>query len=223
MGGDSNRRGRGYTPYSCQKLLTEALPSGGQAQGCPYRTYSPDNLISLLQNVGVSDKELTKGVRELVGKQKYHVACNLVFEHAHKNELKKVRLFGAVSFSSANDFAGEGRITMACKRTGHHSTSQHLLQAQLSAQEPRQSAVWRHWCGWPFTIFGRVRRMFEHSLQHARNTTEDLILARRHGYGSEQKQHCVTSKRWGNRSLGFGLRKTGARSRVLVALTSPSG
>lgn len=97
VGGDGNRRGKGYTPYSCQKLLTEALPSGGQAQGCPYRTYSPDNLISLLQNVGVSDKDLTKGVRDLVGKQKYHVACNLVFEHAHKNELKKVRMIGTVS------------------------------------------------------------------------------------------------------------------------------
>ncbi|KAF7197071.1 putative DNA primase large subunit [Pseudocercospora fuligena] len=91
VGGDSNRRGRGYTPYSCQKLLTEALPSAGQQHGCPYRTYSPDNLITLLQNVGVSDRELLKGVREDVGKQRYHIACNRVFEAAHKNELKKVK------------------------------------------------------------------------------------------------------------------------------------
>lgn len=91
VGGDANRRGRGYTPYSCQKLLTEALPSSGQNHGCPYRTYSPDNLIALLQNVGVSDRDLLKTVREDVGKQRYHIACNRVFESAHKNEIKKVR------------------------------------------------------------------------------------------------------------------------------------
>lgn len=92
VGGDANRRGRGYTPYSCQKLLTEPLPSNGQQNGCPYRTYSPENLITLLQNVGISDKELLKGVREDVGKQRYHIACNRVFESTHKNELKKVSL-----------------------------------------------------------------------------------------------------------------------------------
>lgn len=91
VGGDQNRRGRGYSPYSCQKLLTEALPAGGQTHGCPYRTYSPDNLIAMLQSVGVSDRDLLRGVREDVGKQRYHIACNRVFESAHKNELKKVR------------------------------------------------------------------------------------------------------------------------------------
>lgn len=90
VGGDANRRGRGYTPYSCQKLLTEPLPASGQNHGCPYRTYSPDNLISLLQSVGVCDKDLLRGVREDVGKQRYHIACNRVFEAAHKNEIKKV-------------------------------------------------------------------------------------------------------------------------------------
>jgi DNA primase large subunit len=91
VGGDSNRRGRGYTPYSCQKLLTEALPSGGQTHGCPYRTFSPDNLVSLLQSTGFSDKDVIKSVREDIGRQRYHVACNRVFEHAHKKEIKKVK------------------------------------------------------------------------------------------------------------------------------------
>ncbi|KAI7238486.1 DNA primase large subunit [Hortaea werneckii] len=93
VGGDANRRGRGYTPYSCQKLLTEAPPSGGQTHGCPYRTYSPDNLIGLLQNVGVNDRTLLRDVRDDVsnGKTRYHIACNRVFEHAHKAQLKKVK------------------------------------------------------------------------------------------------------------------------------------
>jgi len=61
VGGDANRRGRGYTPYSCQKLLTEALPGTGQQHGCPYRTFSVDNLISLLQASGVKDREVIQG------------------------------------------------------------------------------------------------------------------------------------------------------------------
>ncbi|CAK4030642.1 DNA primase large subunit [Lecanosticta acicola] len=91
VGGDANRRGRGYTPYSCQKLLTEALPAAGQNHGCPYRTYSQDNLIALLQNVGVTDRDLLKTIREDVGKQRYHIACNRVFESTHKNEIRKVK------------------------------------------------------------------------------------------------------------------------------------
>lgn len=91
VGGDANRRGRGYTPYSCQKLLTEPLPTAGQTHGCPYRTFTADNLIALLQQTGVSDREVLKGVREDVGRQRYHVACNRVFEATHKKEIKRVK------------------------------------------------------------------------------------------------------------------------------------
>ena len=91
VGGDANKRGRGYTPYSCQKLTTEAPPGPGQVHGCPYRTYSVDNLIPLLQSVGVSDREVLKGVREDVGRQRYHIACNRVFEHGHKVEMKRAK------------------------------------------------------------------------------------------------------------------------------------
>ncbi|QIW98241.1 hypothetical protein AMS68_003759 [Peltaster fructicola] len=91
VGGDSNKRGRGYTPYSCQKLLTEPLPSAGQNHGCPYRTYSPDNLITLLQNMGMNNPEVLRGVKDDVARQRYHIACNRIFEAAHKNELKRVK------------------------------------------------------------------------------------------------------------------------------------
>lgn len=91
VGGDANRRGRGYTPYSCQKLLTEALPGPGQSHGCPYRTFAPDNLVSLLQRVGVQDRETLSGVKEDVKKMRYHVACNRVFESVHKREIKRVK------------------------------------------------------------------------------------------------------------------------------------
>jgi DNA primase large subunit len=100
VGGDSNRRGRGYTPYSCQKILTEPLPGPGQMHGCPYRTFTQDNLIGTLQRMGVNDRDLLKTVKEDVTKQRYHVACNRVFEHAHKREIKKVKDDGTWS---AND------------------------------------------------------------------------------------------------------------------------
>lgn len=97
VGGDANRRGRGYTPYSCQKLLTEPLPGPGQSHGCPYRTFTPDNLASVLQRTGVNDRDLIKTVKEDVVKQRYHVACNRVFEWAHKREIKKVKDEGSWS------------------------------------------------------------------------------------------------------------------------------
>ncbi|KAF2000734.1 subunit of DNA primase [Amniculicola lignicola CBS 123094] len=97
VGGDANRRGRGYTPYSCQKLLTEPLPGPGQAHGCPYRTFTSDNLVALLQRTGINDWDVLKGVKEDVGKQRYHVACNRVFEHAHKREIKRVKDDGSWS------------------------------------------------------------------------------------------------------------------------------
>ena len=97
VGGDANRRGRGYTPYSCQKLLTEPLPGPGQSHGCPYRTFAPDNLLTMLQRVGVNDRDVLKQVKEDVGKTRYHVACNRVFEWSHKREIKKVKDDGSWS------------------------------------------------------------------------------------------------------------------------------
>jgi len=97
VGGDANRRGRGYSPYSCQKLITEPLPGPGQSHGCPYRTFATDNLIALLQRTGVADREVLSDIREDVKKHKYHIACNRVFEYTHKKEIKKVKEEGSWS------------------------------------------------------------------------------------------------------------------------------
>ncbi|OJJ47875.1 hypothetical protein ASPZODRAFT_131474 [Penicilliopsis zonata CBS 506.65] len=100
VGGDANRRGRGYAPYSCQKILGDTGSGAGQTHGCPYRHYSVDNLISLLQSTGVTDKELLRGVREDVERTRYHIACNRVFDWTHKAEIKKVKEDG--TWSQAN-------------------------------------------------------------------------------------------------------------------------
>jgi DNA primase large subunit len=91
VGGDANRRGRGYSPYSCQKILTEHPPGPGEAHGCPFRHFSVDNLTSMLQATGVNDRDVLKVVKEDVEKKRYHIACNRVFEWGHKGEIKKVK------------------------------------------------------------------------------------------------------------------------------------
>jgi DNA primase large subunit len=76
VGGDSNRRGNGYSPFSCQKILTEHPPGPGESHGCPYRHFSTENLTALLQAVGVRDSEVLRGVKEDKEKMKFHLACN---------------------------------------------------------------------------------------------------------------------------------------------------
>ncbi|EQL00939.1 hypothetical protein G6O67_005103 [Ophiocordyceps sinensis] len=91
VGGDSNRRGGGYSPFSCQKILTEHPPGPGEAHGCPYRHFSLENLTALLQQMGVADRSVLQGVKEDKDSTKYHLACNRVFEHVHKAEIKKAK------------------------------------------------------------------------------------------------------------------------------------
>lgn len=76
VGGDSNRRGGGYSSFSCQKILTEHPPGPGEAHGCPYRHFNLENLSTLLQGMGVSDRSVLQGVKDDKDKQKYHMACN---------------------------------------------------------------------------------------------------------------------------------------------------
>lgn len=76
VGGDSNRRGGGYNPFSCQKILTEHPPGPGEAHGCPYRHFNLENLTTLVQAMGVTDRSVLQGVKEDKDHQKYHMACN---------------------------------------------------------------------------------------------------------------------------------------------------
>ena len=97
VGGDAIRRGKGYSPMSCQKILTEHPPGSGEAHGCPYRHFSVDNLTTLLQQTGVRDRDVLRGVKEDVEKKKYHLACNRVFDTMHRNEIKDVKEDGSWS------------------------------------------------------------------------------------------------------------------------------
>ena len=95
VGGDATRRGRGYSPFSCQKILTEHPPGNGESHGCPYRHFSVDNLTSILQQTGVNDRDVLRGIKEDVEKKRYHIACNRVFEWAHKGVIRRVKEDGS--------------------------------------------------------------------------------------------------------------------------------
>lgn len=91
VGGDANRRGRGYSPFSCQKILTEHQPGPGESHGCPYRHFSVDNLTALLQATGVTDREVLRGVRDDVAASRFHIACNRVFDWSHKEQIRRAK------------------------------------------------------------------------------------------------------------------------------------
>ena len=95
VGGDSTRRGKGYSPFSCQRILTEHPPGSGESHGCPYRHFSVDNLITLLQTTGVSDRDVLRVVKEDVEKKRFHIACNRVFDWAHKVDIARVKEDGS--------------------------------------------------------------------------------------------------------------------------------
>ncbi|KAI1491429.1 eukaryotic and archaeal DNA primase, large subunit-domain-containing protein [Biscogniauxia mediterranea] len=97
VGGDSNRRGGGYGPFSCQKILTEHPPGPGDSHGCPYRHFNLENLTALLQGVGITDRSVLQGVKEDKESQKFHMACNRVFEYVHKNEIKRAKDEGVMT------------------------------------------------------------------------------------------------------------------------------
>jgi len=97
VGGDANRRGGGYSPFSCQKILTEHPPGPGEAHGCPYRHFNMENLTTLVNQMGVTDRGVLSGIKEDKDNQKYHMACNRVFEHVHKQEIRKAKDQGVMS------------------------------------------------------------------------------------------------------------------------------
>ena len=116
VGGDVNRRGRGYSPFSCQKILTEHPPGPGESHGCPYRHFSPDNLFALLHHSGMipssssssssstrhghGGHDLVRLIKDDLVAKRYHIACNRVFEANHAHQIKAVKDDG--TWSAAN-------------------------------------------------------------------------------------------------------------------------
>lgn len=81
---EGNRKN--YKGYNCQQILTGPQLGPGDAHGCPYRTYSVNNLVSALASMGIApDSVGCREVVEAVKARHYHIACTRVFELTHPN------------------------------------------------------------------------------------------------------------------------------------------
>eukprot|EP01022_Parablepharisma_sp_SALTPOND_P033011 TRINITY_DN88042_c2_g1_i1.p1 TRINITY_DN88042_c2_g1~~TRINITY_DN88042_c2_g1_i1.p1 ORF type:complete len:597 (-),score=58.27 TRINITY_DN88042_c2_g1_i1:5301-7025(-) len=73
-----------YTPWSCTKILNLPPPGEGQYHGCPFKTFSSENLYSLLRQYKIPEKDM-----EIILKAKasfqYELACLKLFEAINPN------------------------------------------------------------------------------------------------------------------------------------------
>ena len=68
-----------YTPYTCEKIINMNGPMGRECHGCPFKTYSVDNLRKILNTCDLSPVD----IEEIISKKKnneYQVSCRKYFE-----------------------------------------------------------------------------------------------------------------------------------------------
>lgn len=78
-----------YKPSGCSEIIKSSNAGGasaGACHGCPYRSFSPQNLSAALQRLGITGKQELAEIEATVNKQKYHVACTKVYELTHPED-----------------------------------------------------------------------------------------------------------------------------------------
>jgi DNA primase large subunit len=70
-----------YTPYSCLKVIT-STPGAGEHHGCPYRTFSEDNLRAALRGMKLSAPAVADVLDKVRGKH-HQLACGVAFAATH--------------------------------------------------------------------------------------------------------------------------------------------
>jgi DNA primase large subunit len=74
-----------YKPMGCLEITrTSATP--GETHGCPYRQFTPDNLAAALNDMGINDRHELNGIKDMVDKKNYHLACTRVYELTHPDD-----------------------------------------------------------------------------------------------------------------------------------------
>ncbi|KAH9484214.1 DNA primase large subunit [Psilocybe cubensis] len=98
-----------YPARSCMQLL---MDSGASDHGCPYRTYSPENLqtalLSAYSPLGLRQSDLGE-VMAAVNTKHFHVACTRVYEitHASNGVSKGQGLGNGESVTHPNEYAAK--------------------------------------------------------------------------------------------------------------------
>src|ERR1700712_5050399 len=73
-----------YKPWNCIKVINLTTPGPGEFHGCPFKTFSEENLKNMLSSYGLTQPEM-KVVLEKKRENLYQVACLRLFEGVHKN------------------------------------------------------------------------------------------------------------------------------------------
>ena len=71
-----------YKPWSCNKVLNQTTPGQEEFHGCPFKTFSEDNLKQLLSSYGLKTEEM-KGIVDKRRENLHQVACLRLFEAVH--------------------------------------------------------------------------------------------------------------------------------------------
>jgi DNA primase large subunit len=70
-----------YTPYSCMKVIA-STPGTGEHHGCPFRTFSEDNLRAALRGMRITGAAANDILDKVKGKH-YQLACGVAFAASH--------------------------------------------------------------------------------------------------------------------------------------------
>ena len=73
-----------YKPWNCNKTINLAAPGPGEYHGCPFKTFSNENLIQLINSYGIAKNDL-KVILDKKDSNLHQVACLRLFESTHKN------------------------------------------------------------------------------------------------------------------------------------------
>ena len=90
-----------YTPYACDKIINMNGPMGRECHGCPFKTYSVDNLRKILMTYKLTPLD----IEEIISKKQnneYQLACVKFFEAKfHNNQGEGIGIHPNRYFSSA--------------------------------------------------------------------------------------------------------------------------
>jgi DNA primase large subunit len=73
-----------YKPWSCNKVIGLTQPGNGEYHGCPFKTFSEDNLVQILGSYGLSKQDMAI-IMDKKRENLAQVACLRLFEATNKN------------------------------------------------------------------------------------------------------------------------------------------
>jgi DNA primase large subunit len=68
-----------YAPYNCEKLINMNSPMGNECHGCPFKTYSNENLKNLLNTCNLNDDDI-EDILDKKKRNEFQFACVKYFE-----------------------------------------------------------------------------------------------------------------------------------------------